>query len=175
MARAALTLALAACLAACASAALPEKFNNTGGPPFLQGPMTVSNLTDFTQVSWIGWWDGNNYRLLSGAGNGQFTTADGTYQSWQCNPVDGSYTALVSVATTAADGTKTTKTVCERGLSLGSVMEWSQSETECPIMGDLSLTSLTATDVVNPCVPEPTDVLPPPEVLPGAPVPAPSA
>ncbi len=39
--------------------------------------MTVSNLTDFTQVSWIGWWDGNNYRLLSGAGNGQFTTADG--------------------------------------------------------------------------------------------------
>lgn len=46
-------------------------------PPSLAGPMTVSNLTDFTQVSWIGWWDGNNYRLLSGAGNGQFTTADG--------------------------------------------------------------------------------------------------
>lgn len=32
----------------------------------------------------------------------------GTYQSWQCSP-DGSFNALVSVSTTAADGTKTTK------------------------------------------------------------------
>lgn len=69
----------------------------------------MANLTDFQDVLYIGWWDGSNYRLVAGAGNGQFTTVDGTYQSWQCNNADGSYTALVSVTTTAADGTKTTK------------------------------------------------------------------
>ena len=56
-------------------------------------------------------------------------------------------------------------------------IEWSQSESECPIMGDLSLTMLTFQEIVSPCIPAPIDMPTeaPVEVLPGAPSPAPAA
>lgn len=44
---------------------------------FPAGPASVANLTEYTDVASVGWFDGNNYRLVSSAGNGQFITVDG--------------------------------------------------------------------------------------------------
>jgi hypothetical protein len=170
MARFALTLALAACLAACASAALPQSFNTTGAPPILSGAFYVQNTSDYTTIA-VGWAQGNNFRIVAGAGTDQFTITEGTYQSWQCAPDAGSYNALISLTTTAADGTKSTKTVCELGIWTGSgYLDYAQSESECPTIPELSITTLNPAVGDFACLPT-VDTLPDfglaPEAAPG--------
>ncbi|KAI7836897.1 hypothetical protein COHA_009229 [Chlorella ohadii] len=186
MARFALTLALAACLAACASAALPQSFNTTGAPPVLTGGFYILNSSDSTTLA-VGWMQGNNVRIVSGSGTDQFSVTEGTYQSWQCSSdLPGAYNALISLTTTAADGTKTTKTVCELGLWSGfGYVDFAQSESECPTMPELAMNALTPSTVEFPCAAPAIDTLPPgdlaasPELPPadmvgGAPSPAPA-
>lgn len=74
--------------------------------PFSPGQhaATGADITTFTSSDGVAW-------VLKGKFGGTRLTPggaiseSGTYASWQCGPVNGSYVALIDITTTAADGT----------------------------------------------------------------------
>lgn len=131
--RTALLLALAACLAAAATAELPT-LENPGGPPFLEGAVFNWNATAAETVS-LGLVANNSFSV-SGVDEGGLFSVFGRYLSWQCGDEPGTYTTVLefSFLSNVPGKSHGPKQVCQFGrISLNDMVSiWGQSETECP-------------------------------------------
>jgi len=129
-----LLLAMAACLACSASAALPaQAFANPGGPPFLNGPSYHWNASTSSVVTMGITFEGNY--SFAYTESGALLTELGIYTSWECGKEPGSYLALLDLTVVNADGDVLDQsTVCEYGFVYSDMLRntWAQSADECP-------------------------------------------